>query len=152
MLRFLFHVLRFLIPPRLPVPLIALVLPRRLVALANALLEMVNINLLLLHRHIFLQAVFPRSMGTRSRGGGGTPGNIGKSSSLTMPEAPWCTRHTWHMGATTGNAGPRHQPGELRGKAQDDKGTHACEPFRLSMVAVESVELGVEQARTLGPE
>jgi hypothetical protein len=47
-MRFLFHVLCFLIPPPLPVPCFALALPRRLVAVANAFLGVVNIDLLLL--------------------------------------------------------------------------------------------------------
>jgi hypothetical protein len=48
MTRFLFRVLCFLIPPPLPASLFTLALPRRLVAVADALLGMVDIDLLLL--------------------------------------------------------------------------------------------------------
>jgi hypothetical protein len=47
MMRFLFRVLCFRVPLALPFPLFALPLPHRLVALASALLGMVNIDLLL---------------------------------------------------------------------------------------------------------
>jgi hypothetical protein len=47
-MRFLFHSLGFLVPPPFPDPLFALALPRRHVAMASALLGMVNIDLLLL--------------------------------------------------------------------------------------------------------
>jgi hypothetical protein len=64
MMRFLFRVLCFLVPPPLPVPWFAPALPQRLVAVANALLGMVNIDLLLL----FLPADHACSYGS-----GGTP-------------------------------------------------------------------------------
>jgi hypothetical protein len=48
MMRFLLHVLCFLVPPPFPVPLFALTLPHRLEAMADALLGMCNIDLLLL--------------------------------------------------------------------------------------------------------
>jgi hypothetical protein len=44
MMRFLFCTLCFLVFPQLPVPLFALAMPRRLVAVADALLGMVNID------------------------------------------------------------------------------------------------------------
>jgi hypothetical protein len=46
-MRFLFHALCFLVFPPRPVPLTALDLPCRLVAVADALLAMTNIDLLL---------------------------------------------------------------------------------------------------------
>jgi hypothetical protein len=48
MSRFLFRAQCFLDPPPLPVPLFAPALPRRLMAVTDALLGMVNIDLLLL--------------------------------------------------------------------------------------------------------
>jgi hypothetical protein len=47
MMRFLFHVLCFLVPPPPPVPLFALALPRRLVDVADGLLGMVHIDFFL---------------------------------------------------------------------------------------------------------
>jgi hypothetical protein len=52
MMRSLLRVMSFLAPPRLPVPLFALALPRRLVTVADALLDMVNIDLLVLLLHL----------------------------------------------------------------------------------------------------
>jgi hypothetical protein len=46
MIRFLFRVLCCLIPPQVPVPLLTLALLHKLVAMANVLLAMVNIDLL----------------------------------------------------------------------------------------------------------
>jgi hypothetical protein len=48
MMRFLSHVQCFLVPPPLPVPVLALTQPQRRVAVADALLDMTNIDLLLL--------------------------------------------------------------------------------------------------------
>jgi hypothetical protein len=48
MMRFVFHVLCFLVPPPLPVPLFALALPHRLVAMADALFGMVTVDLIVL--------------------------------------------------------------------------------------------------------
>jgi hypothetical protein len=48
MMRFVFHVLCFLVPPPLSVPLFALALPHRLVAVADALFGMVTVDLIVL--------------------------------------------------------------------------------------------------------
>jgi hypothetical protein len=44
MMRSLLRVMSFLTPPRLPDPLFALALPRRLVTVADALLGMINVD------------------------------------------------------------------------------------------------------------
>jgi hypothetical protein len=57
MMKFFFHALCFLVPSPLPVPLFALSLPSRLVAVADALLGMVYIDLVFL---LLATIVFPR--------------------------------------------------------------------------------------------
>jgi hypothetical protein len=55
MMRFLFHIHSFIVPPSLPVSLFVLILPLRLVVMADALFGMANIDFLLLFLLLLLR-------------------------------------------------------------------------------------------------
>jgi hypothetical protein len=57
LMRFSFRGLCFLVPPPLPVPLLALALLCRLVAVVDILLGMVNLDLLFLHQQLDMRDI-----------------------------------------------------------------------------------------------